>query len=294
MYERFTDKARKIMQLANKEAQRFGHEYIGTEHILLGLIEDGRGVAFNVLKNLGVDLNELRFEVVRLVHRGPESFTPDKLPQTPRGKKVLEYAMDEARKLKHNYVGTEHILLGLLREEEGVASVVLKQHGLELNQVREEIFNLLGRGTAATPTAPRTPAPIEDLPDELTAAVLALDAEIERLRAEKAEAVANQEFDQAASLRDEEHKVRQRRAALFRKWLASRPIDRSWLSANDGAVLRLARTISEQHCWQLLPNLADALERAGCTDRRLIDHCREPGDHSDHCCVVDLLLAHAM
>jgi len=146
MYERFTDRARKVMQLANQEAQRFNHEYIGTEHILLGLIKEGSGVAANVLKNLDVDLRKIRLEVEKLVQSGPDMVTMGKLPQTPRAKKVIEYSMEEARHLSHNYVGTEHILLGLLREQEGVAAQVLMNLGLKLEEVREEVLNLLGHG----------------------------------------------------------------------------------------------------------------------------------------------------
>ena len=146
MYERFTDRARKVMQLANQEAQRFNHEYIGTEHVLLGLIKEGSGVAANVLKNLDVDLRKIRLEVEKLVQSGPDMVTMGKLPQTPRAKKVIEYSMEEARNLNHNYVGTEHILLGLLREQEGVAAQVLMNLGLRLEDVREEVLNLLGHG----------------------------------------------------------------------------------------------------------------------------------------------------
>ncbi|AMV35051.1 Negative regulator of genetic competence ClpC/MecB [Pirellula sp. SH-Sr6A] len=146
MYERFTDRARKVMQLANQEAQRFNHEYIGTEHILLGLVKEGSGVAANVLKNLDVDLRKIRLEVEKLVQSGPEMVTIGKLPQTPRAKKVIEYSMEEARNLNHNYVGTEHILLGLLREQEGVAAQVLMNLGMKLDDVREEVLNLLGHG----------------------------------------------------------------------------------------------------------------------------------------------------
>jgi ATP-dependent Clp protease ATP-binding subunit ClpC len=146
MYERFTERARKVMQLANQEAQRFNHEYIGTEHILLGLVKEGSGVAANVLKNLDIDLRKIRTEVEKLVQSGPEMVTMGKLPQTPRAKKVIEYAMEEARNLNHNYVGTEHILLGLLREQEGMAAQVLMNLGLKLEEVREEVLNLLGHG----------------------------------------------------------------------------------------------------------------------------------------------------
>src|SRR5512137_1652083 len=151
MYERFTDRARKVMQLANQEAQRFNHEYIGTEHILLGLVKEGSGVAANVLKNLDVDLRKIRLEVEKLVQSGPEMVTMGKLPQTPRAKKVIEYSMEEARNLNHNYVGTEHILLGLLREQEGVAAQVLMNllgHGLEGSEAGERG----GREAVGTPT----------------------------------------------------------------------------------------------------------------------------------------------
>ncbi len=151
MYERFTDRARKVMQLANQEAQRFNHEYIGTEHILLGLVKEGSGVAANVLKNLDVDLRKIRLEVEKIVQSGPDMVTMGKLPQTPRAKKVIEYAMEEARNLNHNYVGTEHLLLGLLREQEGVAAQVLMNLGLKLEDVREEVLNLLGHGAEGGP-----------------------------------------------------------------------------------------------------------------------------------------------
>jgi len=146
MFERLTDRARKVMALANQEAQRFNHEYIGTEHILLGLVKEGSGVGANVLKNLGIDLRKVRLEVEKLVKSGPEMVTMGKLPQTPRAKKVIEYAIEEARNLNHNYVGTEHLLLGLLREQDGVAAQVLLNLGLKLEEVREEVLNLLGAG----------------------------------------------------------------------------------------------------------------------------------------------------
>jgi ATP-dependent Clp protease ATP-binding subunit ClpC len=148
MYERFTDRARKVMQLANQEAQRFNHEYIGTEHILLGLVKEGSGVAANVLKNLDIDLRKIRLEVEKIVQSGPDMVTMGKLPQTPRAKKVIEYSIEEARNLNHNYVGTEHLLLGLLREQEGVAAQVLMNLGLKLEDVREEVLNLLGHNMA--------------------------------------------------------------------------------------------------------------------------------------------------
>src|SRR5882724_363108 len=130
MYERFTDRARKLMQLAMQEAKRFNHEYIGTEHILLGLVKEGSGIAANVLKNLDIDLDKVRGEVEKIVQVGPYVVTMGKLPQTPRAKKVIEYAIEESRSLGHNYIGTEHLLLGLIQEGEGVAAQVLLNLGV--------------------------------------------------------------------------------------------------------------------------------------------------------------------
>jgi ATP-dependent Clp protease ATP-binding subunit ClpC len=160
MFERLTDRARKVMALANQEAQRLNHEYIGTEHILLGLVKEGSGVGANVLKNLDIDLRKVRLEVEKLVKSGPEMVTMGKLPQTPRAKKVIEYAIEEARNLNHNYVGTEHLLLGLLREHDGVAAQVLMNLGLKLEEVREEVLNLLGAGVESE-EAPPQPEPQE-------------------------------------------------------------------------------------------------------------------------------------
>lgn len=170
MYERFTDRARKVMQLAKAEAQRLNHEYIGTEHILLGIIEEGSGVAATVMKERGVNFNSIRDEVDKIVQRGPDpepADSPDpgglrgwitalslalfwldarrKRPQTPTAKHVIEYAMREARNLNHGYVGTEHLLLGLLIDRESVSYHVLTNLGLELHDVREEILDLLGQ-----------------------------------------------------------------------------------------------------------------------------------------------------
>jgi ATP-dependent Clp protease ATP-binding subunit ClpC len=170
MFERLTDRARKVMALANQEAQRFNHEYIGTEHILLGLVKEGSGVGANVLKNLDIDLRKVRLEVEKLVKSGPEMVTMGKLPQTPRAKKVIEYAIEEARNLNHNYVGTEHLLLGLLREHDGVAAQVLMNLGLKLEEVREEVLNLLGAGADQerdeAPQAPSEPQAQEPGPTE--------------------------------------------------------------------------------------------------------------------------------
>ena len=144
MFNRFTERARKAILLAKEEAKRFNHDYIGTEHILLGLVREGEGVAAAVLASFGLSPEKIRIEVEKLVQPGPSTVISGDLPFTPKAKKVIELAMDEARSLGHNYIGTEHLLLGLIREGEGVASQVLMNMGLELEKVREEVMNLLG------------------------------------------------------------------------------------------------------------------------------------------------------
>src|SRR3989338_8558447 len=144
MFNRFTERARKVIILAKEEAKRFNHDYIGTEHILLGLIRECEGVAAAVLQNLGMSLEQIRLEVEKLVHPGPSTVVSGDLPFTPKSKKVVEFAMDEAHSLGHNYIGTEHLLLGLIRETEGIASQVLMNLGLSLDKVRAEVMELLG------------------------------------------------------------------------------------------------------------------------------------------------------
>ena len=144
MFERFTDRARKVLALANQEAQRLNHEYIGTEHILLGMLKEGSGVGANVLRNRDVDLRRVRIEVEKLLKSGPEIVKIPKLAQTPRAKEVIRYSIEEARSLGHTYVGTEHLLLGLLRESDGLAGQVLINLDLDIAAVREEVLNLLG------------------------------------------------------------------------------------------------------------------------------------------------------
>jgi ATP-dependent Clp protease ATP-binding subunit ClpC len=144
MFNRFTERARKVIILAKEEARRFNHDYIGTEHILLGLIREGEGVASTVLQKLGLSLENIRLEVEKLVQPGPTTQIIGDIPFTPRAKKALELAAEEARSLGHNYIGTEHLLLGLIREGEGIASQVLLNLGCELNTVRSEVMELLG------------------------------------------------------------------------------------------------------------------------------------------------------
>src|SRR4051812_17607347 len=155
----FTDRVRKVLQMAREEAARLHHEYVGTEHILLGLIREGEGVAAAVLTNLNVDLEDIQQKIEETVKKGKAAAAagPD-LPYTSRAKKVLELAMTEARELNHSYVGTEHLLLGLLREEKGIAAQVLTDAGVNLEQSRAETLRLLGSDMPQTPASATPPS----------------------------------------------------------------------------------------------------------------------------------------
>ena len=151
MFERFTEKAIKVIMLAQEEARRLGHNFVGTEQVLLGLIGEGTGVAAKTLKAMGVNLKDARVEVEKIIGRG-SGFVAVEIPFTPRAKRVLELSWDEARQLGHNYIGTEHLLLGLIREGEGVAARVLENLGVDLNKVRSNVIKMLGE-TKPTQTA---------------------------------------------------------------------------------------------------------------------------------------------
>ncbi len=159
MFNRFTERARRAILLAREEAKRLDHDYLGTEHLLLGLIREGEGVAATALQNLEVDLRQVRQEVEKAVGKGGGSLFLGQIPFTPRAKKVLELAVTEARDLGHNYIGTEHLLLGLIREGEGVAAQILTSLGADLDRAREEVVDLLGAKVAdrKTPKASITP-----------------------------------------------------------------------------------------------------------------------------------------
>src|SRR5213593_3369522 len=192
-FDKFTERARKVLTLAQEEAQRFNHNYIGTEHLLLGLVREGDGVAAKVLANLGVELNKVRSAVEFIIGRG-DRMVMGEIGLTPRAKKVIELAVDEARRLGHHYIGTEHLLLGLVREGEGIAAGVLESLGVSLDKVRAEVTRILsqsmpqgaaqGGGRAAT----RTPT-VDQLGIDLTAAarsgkldpVIGREKEIERV-----------------------------------------------------------------------------------------------------------------
>jgi len=137
-FDKFTERARKVLSLAQEEAQRFQHNYIGTEHLLLGLVREGEGVAAKVLSGLGVELNKVRSAVEFIIGRG-DRIVLGEIGLTPRAKKVIELAVDEARRLNHHYIGTEHLLLGLVREGEGIAAGVLESLGVNLEKLRIQI-----------------------------------------------------------------------------------------------------------------------------------------------------------
>ncbi|MDD5526832.1 MAG: ATP-dependent Clp protease ATP-binding subunit, partial [Candidatus Omnitrophica bacterium] len=187
MFERFTERARKVIILAKEEARRFNHDYIGTEHILLGLIREGEGVASSVLQKLGLSLENIRLEIEKLVQPGPATQIIGDIPFTPRSKKALELAAEEARSLGHNYIGTEHLLLGLIREGEGVASQVLMNLGLDLSKVRNEVMEILGSsipGYSHPASKTKTPA-LDAFGRDLTA--LARDNKLDPVIDRKAE-----------------------------------------------------------------------------------------------------------
>ncbi|NHC15794.1 Clp protease N-terminal domain-containing protein, partial [Motilibacter deserti] len=165
MFERFTDRARRVVVLAQEEARMLNHNYIGTEHILLGLIHEGEGVAAKALESLGISLEAVRSQVEEIIGQGQQA-PSGHIPFTPRAKKVLELSLREALQLGHNYIGTEHILLGLIREGEGVAAQVLVKLGADLNRVRQQVIQLLsgyqGKETA-TAGGPQEGAPSTSL-----------------------------------------------------------------------------------------------------------------------------------
>ena len=229
MFERFTDRARRVVVLAQEEARVLSHNYIGTEHILLGLIHEGEGVAARALESLGISLAAVRQQVEQIIGQGQQA-PSGHIPFTPRAKTVLELSLQEALQLGHFYIGTEHILLGLIREGEGVAAQVLVKLGADLNRVRQQVIQLVtGRDPEpARPVPPertllfRVQARLEAMERRLAAVeqragtgpdTSDLDEQIERVRAGKEPAVQAQEYEQAASLRDQEKELLARKAA---------------------------------------------------------------------------------
>ena len=213
MFERFTDRARRVVVLAQEEARLLNHNYIGTEHILLGLVHEGEGVAARALASLDISLEAIRVQVEERVGRGQRTPTGH-IPFTPRAKKVFELSLREALQLGHNYMGTEHILLGILREGEGVAAQVLAGFGADYAQVREQVRWLsTGEGEQA---GPRTRLVRMTVPQDLRE----LDEQIIQVRREKEAAIGANDLDGAAALRDRERQLRADRARREQEWMA--------------------------------------------------------------------------
>ena len=239
MFERFTDRARRVVVMAQEEARLLNHNYIGTEHILLGLIREGDGVAATALESLGISLDEVRQQVEEIIGRG-EQAPSGHMPFTPRAKEVLELSLRESMQLGHDYISTEHILLGLIHERGGVAAQVLVTLGAGLNEVREQVIRLIsGDQPQSGRRAPREGAPVSDVraPLSVVQGRLAaleqrvgtgpdtsdLDEQIKRVRRERSAAAEAQDDERAASLRDREKELLASRAARQEQWAAGHP-----------------------------------------------------------------------
>jgi len=272
MFERFTDRARRVVVLAQEEARMLNHNYIGTEHILLGLIHEGEGVAAKALESLGISLEAVRQQVEEIIGQGQQA-PSGHIPFTPRAKKVLELSLREALQLGHDYIGTEHILLGLIREGEGVAAQVLVRLGADLNRVRQQVVQLLhgyqGKEPETARARPWAGSRERLLLSEVQVRVSAfetrlsaieqragtgpdtgdLDEQIERVRGEKQAAADAQDYEQAASLRDREKELLADKAARQQEWAAAHqdlPSVAEKLQQLSGEVERM-RALLRQH-----------------------------------------------
>jgi ATP-dependent Clp protease ATP-binding subunit ClpA len=249
MFERFTDRARQAVDLAEEEARALHHNYIGTEHILLGLIHEGEGVAARALESLGISLDAVRQQVAQIIGQGQQE-PQEHIPYTPRAKKVLELSLREAKQLRHNYIGTEHILLGLIREGHGVAAQVLTALGADLNRVRQQVILLLhgyqGREPETGPVMVKMGPGrrwmrgrqgeirehVEAIGSQLAAIeqrvgagpeIGDLDRQIEQARQAKRAAAGAEDYETAATMRDQEQRLRADKAARQAEWAAAHP-----------------------------------------------------------------------
>jgi ATP-dependent Clp protease ATP-binding subunit ClpA len=214
VFEQFTDRARRVVVLAQEEARLLNHNYVGTEHILLGLIHEGEGVAATALESLGISLEAVRAQVEQIIGRGQQAPTGH-IPFTPRSKKVLELSLREAKQLGHDYIGTEHILLGLVREGEGVAAQVLVKLGADQSRVRQQVLQVLSGHTGVQAGA-RTRLVRMAVPDDLREA----EEQLAQVRQQNQAAIEAEDFDRAGALRDQERKLVARVAERERAWTA--------------------------------------------------------------------------
>jgi ATP-dependent Clp protease ATP-binding subunit ClpA len=237
MFERFTDQARRVVVLAQEEARLLNHDYVGTEHLLLGLAHEGQGVAAIALESLGIRLEAMRSQVEEVIGQG-QMAPSGHIPFTPRAKKVLELSLREAQQLGHDYIGTEHLLLGLVREGEGVAARVLVKLGADLPRVRQQVVQLLS-GSAGGPEAAAEMRPVAmTVPEELREA----GERLAEVRRQKEAAIEAQDFDRAAALRDAEEELLAGLAEREREWTAG--VD---LAAVIQEVQRLHREVQRLH-----------------------------------------------
>jgi ATP-dependent Clp protease ATP-binding subunit ClpA len=233
MFERFTDRARQVIVLAQEEARILSHNYIGTEHILLGLIHEGEGVAATALESLGVSLEAVRQQVEEIIGQGQEA-PSGHIPFTPRAKTVLELSLRESMQLGHNYIGTEHILLGLIREGDGVAAHVLATLGADLDRVRQQVIQLL-HGDEGKEQEQR-PAGVTRLRGTVEARLSAaerwlgivpdtgdIDEQLEQARGERRAAIAAKDWEQAKALRDRETELLAEKASRRQQWEPGHP-----------------------------------------------------------------------
>jgi ATP-dependent Clp protease ATP-binding subunit ClpA len=215
VFERFTERARRVIVLAQEEARLRNHDHVGTEHLLLGLAREGQGVAAKALEALGIRLEALRAQVEEVIGRGQHA-PGGHVAFTPQAKKVLELSLREALQLHHDYVGTEHLLLGLIREGEGVAARVLVNLGADLPGVRQQVIQVLSGHAGGTEAGARTRLVRMRVPDDLREA----EAQLARVRREKQAAIDAEEFDRAAALRDTERQLAAGVAERERAWTA--------------------------------------------------------------------------
>jgi ATP-dependent Clp protease ATP-binding subunit ClpA len=214
MFERFTDRARRVVVLAQEEARLLNHNYIGTEHLLLGLVHEGQGVAAKALESLGIRLEAVRAQVQEVIGQGQGAPTGH-IPFTPRAKKVLELSLREALQFGHNYIGTEHILLGLVREGQGVAAQVLVRLGADQARVRQQVIGLLS-GSAGGEAGARARLVRMTVPDDLREA----EEQLAQVRRQKEAAIDAEDFEQATALRDKEQQLLRGLAEREQEWTA--------------------------------------------------------------------------
>jgi ATP-dependent Clp protease ATP-binding subunit ClpA len=239
VFERFTERARQVVVLAQDEARTLRHNYIGTEHILLGLLREEEGLAARVLESLDVSLEEVRSYVAQIVGQGDE-ITTGQIPFTPRAKKVLELSLREALAIGHNYIGTEHILLGLARENEGVAARILLEFDADAETIRSEVIRMLsGTQRRQYASAAESAAEVEVPQYNPSSPPVAPEVaeEIERVRTEKEAAIEAQEFEKAAKLRTRERSLIGTAKALEAAWRGEPRPPRAFPQARRGGYL---------------------------------------------------------